>query len=83
MFIKFLSFPNYNKKACVKGKGINCGAGYGLEILVEYTFYEKKKQIKKLTKMPKIDLFKVFFLFIVRLFIVVCFAVLWDTLIAM
>ena len=33
--------------------------------------------------MPKIDLFKVFFLFIVRLFIVVCFAVLWDTLIAM
>ena len=46
MFIKFLSFPNYNKKACVKRKGINCGAGYGLEILVEYTFYGKKNELK-------------------------------------
>ena len=46
MFKKFPSLPNYSITVCVKGKRINCGVGYGLEIPAEYIFYGNEKAIQ-------------------------------------
>ena len=40
---KISSLPNHCIRVCVKGKRINCGVGYGLEIPAEYIFYGNKK----------------------------------------
>ena len=40
---KFPSLPNQIIRACVKGKRINYGGGYGLEVLIEYIFYGNQK----------------------------------------
>ena len=45
MFKKFLSLPNHSIRVCVKGKRINRGVGYGLEIPAEYIFYGNEKAI--------------------------------------
>ena len=46
MFKKFLSLANHSIRVCVKGKRINPGVGYGLEIPVEYRFYGNEKAIQ-------------------------------------
>ena len=46
MFKKFLTLPNYSIRVCVKGKRIDCGVGYGLEIPAEYIFYGNEKVIQ-------------------------------------
>ena len=46
MFKKFLSPPNHSIKVCIKGKRINRGVGYGLEIPAEYIFYGNEKDIQ-------------------------------------
>ena len=46
MFKKFLSLPNHSIKVCVKGKRINGGVGYELEIPSEYRFYGNEKAIQ-------------------------------------
>ena len=46
MFKKFLSLPNHSIRICVKGKIINRGVGYGLEIPAEYIFYGNEKAIQ-------------------------------------
>ena len=46
MFKKFLSLPNQSITVYVKGKRINRGVGYGLEIHVEYIFYGNEKAIQ-------------------------------------
>ena len=46
MFKKFLSLPNHSIRVCVKGKRINRGVGYGLEIPAEYIFYGNEKAIQ-------------------------------------
>ena len=38
MFKKCLSLTNHSKRVFVKGKLINCGAKYGIEIPAEYIF---------------------------------------------
>ena len=43
MFKKFISFRNQSIRVCVKGKRINHGVGYGLEVSAEYIFYDNKK----------------------------------------
>ena len=43
VFKKFLSLPNHSIRACVKGKRISCGVGYGLQIFAEYISYEQRK----------------------------------------
>ena len=43
MFKKFLSLPNHRIRECVKGKGINRGVGYGLELPAEYIFHRNEK----------------------------------------
>ena len=45
MFKKF-SFFLKPQHVCVKGKRINRGVGYGLEIPAEYIFYENEKAIQ-------------------------------------
>ena len=45
MFKKFLSLPNQSVRVCVKGKRINRGLGYGLEIPAKYIFYGNEKAI--------------------------------------
>ena len=71
MFKKFLPLPNYSIRVCGKGKRINCGVGYGLEIPAKYILYGNEKAIqwtkrtldvvdgnvKKSFKMFKIKLF--------------------------
>ena len=47
MFKKFLSLPSYSIRVCVKGKRINHGAGYVLEIPAEYIFYGNEKAIQR------------------------------------
>ena len=46
MLKKLLSLPNYSIRICVKGKGINRGVGYGLEIPSRYIFYGNEKVIQ-------------------------------------
>ena len=46
MFKKFLSLPNHSIRICVKGKIINRGVGYGLEIPAKYIFYGNEKAIQ-------------------------------------
>ena len=46
MFKKFLTLPNYSIIVCVKGKRIDCGVTYGLEIPAEYIFYGNEKVIQ-------------------------------------
>ena len=41
IFNKFIFLPNRSIRVCVKGKRINRGVGYGLEIPTEYIFYGK------------------------------------------
>ena len=46
MFKNFLSLPNYSIKVCVKGKRVNRGTGYELEIAAEYIFYGNEKAVQ-------------------------------------
>ena len=46
MFKKFLSLANHSIRIRVKGKRINRGFGYGLEIPAKYTFYGNEKAIQ-------------------------------------
>ena len=46
MFKKLLSLPNHSIRTCVKGKKINRGVGYGLEIPADYIFYGNEKAIQ-------------------------------------
>ena len=46
MFKNFLSLPNHSIRVCVKGKRINRGVGYGLEIPTEYIFYGNGKAVQ-------------------------------------
>ena len=46
MFKNFLSLRNHSIRVCVKGKRINRGVGYGLEIPTEYIFYGNGKAIQ-------------------------------------
>ena len=46
MFKKSLSLPNHIIRVCVKGRRINRGVGYGLEIPAEYIFYGNEKAIQ-------------------------------------
>ena len=46
MLKKFLSLPNYSIRVHVKGKRINRGVGYGLEIPAEYLFYGNERGIQ-------------------------------------
>ena len=46
MFKKFISLPNHSITVCAKGKIVNRGVGYGLEIPAEYIFYGNKKAIQ-------------------------------------
>ena len=46
MFKKFLSLPNRNIRVCVKGKRINRGVGYGVEIPTEYILDGNEKAIQ-------------------------------------
>ena len=45
-FKKFLSLPNHTIRVLVTGKRINLGAGYGLEIPVEYVFNGNEKALQ-------------------------------------
>ena len=44
-FKKFLSLPDHTIRVLVTGKRINCGAGYSLEIPVEYVFDGNEKAL--------------------------------------
>ena len=46
MFKKFLSLLNHSIRVCVKGKRINLGVGYGLEIPAEYILDGNEKAIQ-------------------------------------
>ena len=46
MLKKFLSLANYSIRVHVKGKRINRGVGYGLEIPAEYLFYGNGRSIQ-------------------------------------
>ena len=46
MLQKFIFLPNHSIRVCAKGKRINFGVGYGLEIPAEYIFYGNKKAIQ-------------------------------------
>ena len=46
MFKKFLSLLNHSIRICVKGKRINLGVGYGLEIPAEYILDGNEKAIQ-------------------------------------
>ena len=46
MFRKFLSLLNHSIRVCVKGKRINLGVGYGLEIPAEYILDGNEKAIQ-------------------------------------
>ena len=46
MLKKFLFLPNHSIRVCVKGKRINRGIGYQLEIPAEYIFYGNEKAIQ-------------------------------------
>ena len=46
MLKKFLSLPNHRISVWVKGKIINRGVGYGLELSAEYIFYGNEKAIQ-------------------------------------
>ena len=50
MFQKCPSLPNHSIRVCVKGKRINRGAGYGLEIPAEYISYGNEKAIQWIKK---------------------------------
>ena len=45
-FKKFLSLPNHTIRVLLTGQRINCGAGYGLEIPVEYVFNSNEKALQ-------------------------------------
>ena len=45
-FKTFLSLPNHTMRVLVTGKRINRGAGYGLEIPVEYAFNGNEKTLQ-------------------------------------
>ena len=45
MFKKFFSLPNHSIRVYVKGKRINRGVRYGLEIPAEYVLYGSEKAI--------------------------------------
>ena len=53
MLKKFISLPNHSIRVCVKGKRINRGVGYGLEIPAEYMFYGNEKAIQWEKRMLK------------------------------
>ena len=44
--MKFVSLPNRSIRVCLKGKRINHGVGYGLEIPAEHMFYGNEKAIQ-------------------------------------
>ena len=46
MFKKSFSLPNHSIIVCAKGKIINRGVGYWLEIPAEYIFYGNEKAIQ-------------------------------------
>ena len=46
LFKKFLSLPNHTIRVLVTGKRINRGAGYGLEIPVDYVFNGNEKALQ-------------------------------------
>ena len=46
IFKKLLFLPNHSIKTCVKGKRINRGVGYGLEIPADYIFCGNGKAIQ-------------------------------------
>ena len=46
MFKKFIFLPNHIIGVCVKGKRINRGVEYGLEIPAECIFYRNEKAIQ-------------------------------------
>ena len=46
MFKKLLSLPNYSIRVCVKGKWINHGVEYEVELPGEYIFYDNEKAIQ-------------------------------------
>ena len=46
MFKKLLFLPNHSIRGCVKGKRINRGVGYRLEILAKCIFYGNEKSIQ-------------------------------------
>ena len=45
---KFLQFQNHSIRIAVTGKRVNRGAGLGLEIPVDYFFYEDSRVIASL-----------------------------------
>ena len=51
--MKFLSLPYHCIKVCVEGKSVNRGAGYGLEIPVEYTFVGNEWLKKAIAKVDR------------------------------
>ena len=46
MFKKFCSLPSPSIRVRAKGKRINCGVGYGVEIPAEYIFYGNEKAVQ-------------------------------------
>ena len=46
MLKKFCSLPSHSIRVRAKGKRINCGVGYGVEIPAEYIFYGNEKAIQ-------------------------------------
>ena len=46
MFKKFHSRPNHSIRVCIKGKRINRGVAYRLEVPAEYIFHGNKKAIQ-------------------------------------
>ena len=46
MFKKFCSLPSHSIRERAKGKRINCGVGYGVEIPAEYIFYGNEKAVQ-------------------------------------
>ena len=46
IFHQFMKIPNYTIRCKVTGKRVNRGAGYGLEIPVQYRFVGAKKAVE-------------------------------------
>ena len=46
IFHQFMKIPNCTIGCKVTGKRVNCGAGYGLEILVQYRFIGAKRTVE-------------------------------------
>ena len=45
MFKKFLTLPYHSIRVCIKGKRIDRGVGYGLQISAEYIFYGNERKL--------------------------------------